>query len=195
MAVQEDIERILITEEQIRNRVRELGEQISRDYEGRFPVVVGILKGAIMFLADLAREMTIPAAFDFMAVSSYGASTRTSGIQRILKDLDESIEGRHVLLVEDIVDTGLTLAYLEEYLKARNPASLKICVLLDKPSRRVKEVAIAYRGFEIPDEFVVGYGLDYAEKYRNLPFISVLKPEVYNNKSKNNHGGGNGKSR
>lgn len=175
----EDVERILLSAEEIRAQVAELGRKISEDYQGKELVVVGILKGAAIFCADLLREITVPVAIDFMAVSSYGASTKSSGVMRILKDLDESIEGKHVLLVEDIVDTGLTLNYLREYLEGRNPASLRVCVLLDKPSRRKTDVTVEYRGFEIPDEFVVGYGLDYAEKYRNLPYISVLKPLIY----------------
>ncbi|MCL5046482.1 MAG: hypoxanthine phosphoribosyltransferase [Actinobacteria bacterium] len=175
----EDVERILLSAEEIRAQVAELGRKISEDYQGKELVVVGILKGAAIFCADLLREITVPVAIDFMAVSSYGASTKSSGVMRILKDLDESIEGKHVLLVEDIVDTGLTLNYLREYLEGRNPASLRVCVLLDKPSRRKTDITVEYRGFEIPDEFVVGYGLDYAEKYRNLPYISVLKPLIY----------------
>lgn len=175
----EDVERILLSAEEIRAQVAELGRKISEDYQGKELVVVGILKGAAIFCADLLRQITVPVAIDFMAVSSYGASTKSSGVMRILKDLDESIEGKHVLLVEDIVDTGLTLNYLREYLEGRNPASLRVCVLLDKPSRRKTDVTVEYRGFEIPDEFVVGYGLDYAEKYRNLPYISVLKPLIY----------------
>lgn len=175
----EDVERILLSAEEIRAQVAELGRKISEDYQGKELVVVGILKGAAIFCADLLRQITVPVAIDFMAVSSYGASTKSSGVMRILKDLDESIEGKHVLLVEDIVDTGLTLNYLREYLEGRNPASLRVCVLLDKPSRRKTDITVEYRGFEIPDEFVVGYGLDYAEKYRNLPYISVLKPLIY----------------
>ena len=175
----DDVERILLSAVDIRAKVAELGRKISEDYQGKELIVVGILKGAAIFCSDLLREITVPVSLDFMAVSSYGASTKSTGVMRILKDLDESIQGKHVLLVEDIVDTGLTLNYLREYLEGRNPASLKVCVLLDKPSRRKTEVAVEYRGFEIPDEFVVGYGLDYAEKYRNLPYISVLKPSIY----------------
>jgi len=177
--VNDDVERILLSAVDIRAKVAELGRKISEDYQGKELIVVGILKGAAIFCSDLLREITVPVSLDFMAVSSYGASTKSTGVMRILKDLDESIQGKHVLLVEDIVDTGLTLNYLREYLEGRNPASLKVCVLLDKPSRRKTEVAVEYRGFEIPDEFVVGYGLDYAEKYRNLPYISVLKPSIY----------------
>ncbi|BAF60733.1 hypoxanthine-guanine phosphoribosyltransferase [Pelotomaculum thermopropionicum SI] len=174
-----DGERILFTEEEIRARVAEMGREISRDYAGRELLVVGILKGAMIFLADLVRSITVPAFFDFIAVSSYGTSTKSSGAVRILKDLDRGIEGRHVLIVEDIVDTGLTLNYLVDNLTARGPASLKVCTLLDKPSRRQKPVEIHYNGFTIPDEFVVGYGLDYNECYRNLPYIMVLSPRVF----------------
>ncbi len=172
-----DGENILLLEEEIRTRVAELGAEISRDYAGEELLVVGILKGAMIFLADLVRNITVPVCFDFMAVSSYGSSTKSSGAVRILKDLDSGIEGRHILIVEDIVDTGLTLNYLVDNLKARGPVSLKICTLLDKPSRRVAPVEIHYNGFIIPDEFVVGYGLDYKERYRNLPHVMVLKPE------------------
>lgn len=174
-----DGERILLTEEQIRVRVAEIGRQISIDYNGKEVLVTGILKGAMIFLADLVRSITVPTCFDFMAVSSYGSSTKSSGVVRILKDLDQSIEGRHVLIVEDIIDTGLTLNYLLDNLKSRGPASLKVCTLLDKPSRRVAEVKIDYNGFSIPDEFVVGYGLDYNEHYRNFPYVMVLSPRVY----------------
>lgn len=175
----EDIGEILITSEMLKERIKAMGEEISRDYQGKEPCLVGILKGAFMFLGDLAKEISIPASFDFMAVSSYGVDTKSSGVVRILKDLDQSIQGKHVLIVEDIVDTGLTLSYLYDNLKKRHPASLKVCTLLDKPSRRKVPVQLDYRGFEIPDAFVIGYGLDYGEKYRNLPFIGVLKPEVY----------------
>ncbi|WP_066637193.1 hypoxanthine phosphoribosyltransferase [Desulfolucanica intricata] len=174
-----DLEKVLITEQELEERIKELGEQISRDYAGKEILVVGILKGAMIFLADLVRSITVPTYFDFMAVSSYGAGARSSGVVRILKDLDRPIEGRHIIIVEDIVDTGLTLNYLVQNLQARNPASLKICTLLDKPSRREVEVTIDYNGFSIPDEFVVGYGLDYNERYRNFPSIGVLKREVY----------------
>ncbi|MCL6638405.1 MAG: hypoxanthine phosphoribosyltransferase [Firmicutes bacterium] len=170
---------ILLTEEAIRARVREMGGEISRDYRNAEILCVGILKGAMIFLADLVRHITVPAFFDFMAVSSYGASTKSSGVVRILKDLDYEIQGRHVLIVEDIIDSGLTLNYLVENMKSRGPASLKICTLLDKPSRRKAPVEIHYNGFTIPDEFVVGYGLDYNERYRNLPYIMVLDPAVY----------------
>jgi len=174
-----DGERILLTEQEIRARVAELGAEVSRDYAGRELLVVGILKGAMIFLADLVRSITVPTSFDFMAVSSYGSSARSSGAVRILKDLDHGIDGRHVLIVEDIVDTGLTLNYMVDNLKSRGPASLRICALLDKPSRREAPVEIHYNGFSIPDEFVVGYGLDYNEHYRNFPYIMVLSPRVY----------------
>lgn len=173
------VKEILITQEQISSRVREMGEQISADYTGKDILMIGVLKGAVIFMADLARAITVPVALDFMAVSSYGSSTTSSGIVRILKDLDEEIQGKHVLVVEDIIDTGLTLNYLLDNLKSRNPASMRLCTLLNKPDRRKAEVNIDYNGFNIPDEFVVGYGLDYSEKYRNLPFIGILKPEVY----------------
>lgn len=174
-----DGERILISEEDIRAKVAEMGKQISIDYAGKELLVVGILKGAMIFLADLVRNISVPTYFDFMAVSSYGSSTKSSGVVRILKDLDQGIEGRHVLIVEDIIDTGLTLNYLVDNLKSRGPASLKVSTLLDKPSRREAPVEIHYNGFAIPDEFVVGYGLDYKECYRNFPYIMVLSPRVY----------------
>jgi len=174
-----DIEEVLLGEEEIRARVAALGQQISRDYAGKEIILVCILKGAVTFMADLARAITIPAYFDFMAVSSYGSATETSGVVRILKDLDRSIEGKNILVVEDIIDTGLTLNYLMKNLQERKPASLKVCALLDKPKNRRVDVTIDYSGFVIPDKFVVGYGLDYAGRYRNLPYVSVLKPEVY----------------
>ena len=175
----EDIDRVLLTEDEIQQRVAELGEQLSQDYAGKDLVIVCILKGALHFMADLTRKISIPLDMDFMAISSYGASTKSSGEVRILQDLDAAIANRHVLIVEDIVDSGLTLKYLVDNLSSRRPASLKIATLLDKPARRVVPISPDYNGFLIPDEFVVGYGLDYAEKYRNLPFIGILKPEVY----------------
>ena len=175
-----DVAEILITEEQIRNKVAELGAQLSRDYAGRQLTLVSVLKGALPFMADLMRAISIPVQIDLMEVSSYGGTaTETSGLVRILKDLRESIEGKDVLIVEDIIDTGLTLNYLLRYLRGKNPRSLRVCALLDKPARRLVEIDIAYLGFPIPDRFVIGYGLDYGEYYRNLPFIGVLKPEVY----------------
>lgn len=177
--MQRDILEVLFTPEELQAKVEELGTAISRDYKGKELLMIGVLRGAVIFMSDLARAIDIPVALDFMAVSSYGASTSTSGVVRIVKDLDEDLEGKHVLVVEDIIDSGLTLNYLLELLKSRNPASVKICTLLSKPERRQVNVEVDYVGFSIPDAFVVGYGLDYAEKYRNLPFIGVLKPEVY----------------
>ena len=173
------IESVLFSEEQIKERVRELGEQIARDYAGKDVVLIGVLKGVALFFGDMMRAIDLPLEIDFMAVSSYGASTRSSGVVRILKDLDESITGRHVLILEDIIDTGLTLSYLVRTLMERRPASLEICTMLDKPARRLVEVPVKYVGFTIPDQFVVGYGLDYDQKFRNLPFVGILKPEVY----------------
>lgn len=167
--------KVLINEHQIQQRVKELGEQIAQDYQGKHLHLICILKGACIFLADLVRHLPLDISLDFMAVSSYANSLHTSGEVRILKDLDSSIQGRDVLIIEDILDTGLTLDYLTRSLQARSPKSLNICALLSKPSRRVKEVKATYIGFEIPDEFVVGYGLDFAEQYRNLPAISVMK--------------------
>ena len=175
-----DLENILINETRIADKVKELGAQITQDYTSRDLVVVGILKGALMFMADLIRHIKRPVLMDFAVVSSYGESTETSGAVRILKDLDQPIEGKHVLIVEDIIDTGLTMHYLVRYLEARKPASVKVCTLLDKPSRRKVDMKPDYCGFTIPDKFVVGYGLDYAEYYRNLPEVGVLKEEVYN---------------
>lgn len=179
MGLLDDIDEILIPEEALRARVRELGQAISRDYEGREPLLVGILTGAVLFISDLLRAISIPCQLDFMATSSYAEATSSSGIVRILKDLDQSIEGRHVIVVDDIIDTGLTMDYLLETLKTRYPASLRVCALLDKLPRRLRYVPIDYRGFEIPNKFVVGYGLDFGGIYRNLPFICVLKPEIY----------------
>lgn len=173
------ISQILISEEQIKSKVKELGCRISSEYQNKNLVVVGILKGAIIFLSDLIREIELPLKLDFMAVSSYGMSTHTSGVVRILKDLEGDIAGKDVLIIEDIVDTGLTLSYLKENLISRNPASLKICTFLDKPSRRKVALIPDFKGYNIPDEFVVGYGLDYSGRYRNLPYIGVLKPELY----------------
>ena len=168
-----------ITEEEIRARIKELGAEITRDYAGLNPLLIGVLKGACFFLSDLLRAIDTRVSIEFMAISSYGSSTRTSGEVRIMKDLDVAIEGRHILVVEDIVDTGLTLSYLLANLASRGAASVKLAALLDKHERRQKEVKIDYLGFQIPDEFVVGYGLDFAERYRNLPFIGVLKnPEA-----------------
>ena len=175
----DDVGEILISEKEIRARTRELGRQISQDYQGRDLLLVCVLKGAITFLADLMREITVPHSIDFMAISSYGASTRSSGVVRILKDLDTNIEGCNVLIVEDIIDTGRTLSYITANLKTRHPKSLRICTLLDKPSRREIVIPLDYVGFEIPNKFVIGYGLDYGEIYRNLSYIGVLKEEKY----------------
>jgi hypoxanthine phosphoribosyltransferase len=173
----EELKEVLLTEEQIRRRVGELGAEISRDYRGRDLLLVTLLKGGIYFLADLSRALTVPAAIDLMAISSYSADS-ASGVARLLKDLDEEITGRHVILVEDIIDTGLTAAYLLRVLRTRNPASLTICTLLDKTARRlVPTLPLRYRGFEIPDVFVVGYGLDFRQQYRHLPYIAVLRDE------------------
>lgn len=178
--MRDHIEQVLITKEQIEEKIKELGEKISNDYRNCDNLLlVGVLKGAVVFMADLIRNIDIPLDIDFMAVSSYGSSTESSGVVRILKDLDETVEGKDLLVVEDIIDSGLTLSYMCNILKSRKPASLKICALLDKPSRRKVDLKVDYLGFEIPDHFVVGYGLDYAEKYRNLPYICVLKPEIY----------------
>lgn len=173
------IAKVLISEDELKQRVAELGEQITNDYQGKELLIIGIFKGAVPFLADLIRYIKIPLRYDFMAVSSYGASTRSSGAVRILKDLETSVEDKHVLIVEDIVDSGLTLKYLKENLDRRHPLSLKIVTLLDKPERREVDVQPDYNGFVIPNEFVVGYGLDYNEIYRNLPYVGVLKPEAY----------------
>lgn len=175
----DDIIEILISAEAINEQVQELGRQISQGYQGTDLVLITILKGAVVFLVDLMRAITIPHTIDFMAISSYGVEG-ASGVVRIVKDLDQTITGRHVLVVEDIVDTGLTLGYLLRMLQARNPASLQVCTFLDRSVRRIVQLPIAFRGFEIPDRFVVGYGLDYQQRYRNLPFIGVLKPEVLN---------------
>jgi hypoxanthine phosphoribosyltransferase len=174
-----DIERVLITDDEIQSKIRELGDRITDDYRGKDLLLVGVLKGAFVVMADLSRHIRLPLQFDFMAVSSYGAATKTSGVVRILKDLDHDVEGHDVLLVEDIVDSGLTLAYLLRNLRARKPASLEVCALLRKPEVQRVDLDIKYRGFDIPPEFVVGYGLDYAEKYRNLPYVATLKPEAY----------------
>ncbi len=173
------IKSILIDEEALQLKIKELGEQITKDYQGKELLVICILKGAVMFVSDLIKRIDLPLEIDFMAISSYGNSTKSSGIVRIIKDLNEEIKGKHILIVEDIIDSGLTLSYLIDNLKSREPASVAICTLLDKPDNRKTDIDIVYTGFVVPDEFVVGYGLDYAEKYRNLPFIAVLKEEVY----------------
>jgi len=179
-SLRDDIDHILVTEEDIREEVARLGRRLTEEYADKDSLLlVGVLKGALMFIVDLARAIELPVTLDFMAVASYGASTETSGIVRILKDLDSSIEGKHVLVVEDIIDSGLTLTYILETLRNRNPASLRVCALLNKQERRLVDVPIDYVCFNIPDEFVVGYGLDFDQIYRNLPFVGVLKPETY----------------
>ncbi|WHH57558.1 hypoxanthine phosphoribosyltransferase [Petroclostridium sp. X23] len=175
----EDIAKVLITKEQLLEKTQEMGKIISEDYKGKNLMVLCVLKGGVMFTTDLIKEIAVPVELDFMAISSYGASTSTSGVVRILKDLETDIQGKDILIVEDIIDSGLTLKYLKELLISRGPGSVKICTILNKPARRKVDVHVDYKGFDIPDEFVVGYGLDYAEKYRNLPFVGVLKPEVY----------------
>ena len=175
----EDFEEILVDCKQIRSKVVELGRQISKDYAGKELVLVGVLKGGFVFLADLMREITIPVDMDLIAVSSYGASTKSSGVVRILKDIAINVTGKHVLIVEDLVDTGLTLRYLKDLFRTREPASVKICTAFDKPSRRKVDIQVEYEGIIVPDKFIVGYGLDYAGRYRNLPDIRILKPEVY----------------
>ena len=174
----EDLAEVLIPADRILHRVIELGAEISRDYDGKDLVLAGVLRGASFFLTDLARAISLPIAVDFISISSYGPATKASGVVSIRKDLDESVGGRDLLLVEDIVDTGLTLGYLLQILRARQPASLQVCTLLDRKVRRIIDLPIAYRGFEIPERFVVGYGLDYNQRYRNLPCIGVLKPEL-----------------
>ena len=170
----ESIGEILVQPDELQHRIRQLGEEISRDYAGHELLLIGVLKGAVFFLADLMRQIDVPCEVDFMAVSSYGSSTDSSGVVRILKDLDAPLEGRHVLIVEDIVDSGLTLHYLLKNLRARDPRSLEVCALLTKPARRKTDVEIRYEGFEIPNEFAIGYGLDYGERYRNLPYVAAL---------------------
>ncbi|MCX7923022.1 MAG: hypoxanthine phosphoribosyltransferase [Clostridia bacterium] len=177
-----DIESILVSKEALNEKTKELARRISQDYEGKELVLIGVLKGGFVFLADLMREITIPVDMDFMSVSSYGDSTKSSGVVRIIKDIDINITNKHVLIVEDLVDTGLTLKHLKELLNTRGPASVKICTALDKPSRRKVEIEVEYEGIEIPDEFVVGYGLDYGGKYRNLPEVCTLSPRIYENR-------------
>ncbi len=177
--MQNDVDEVMITDDQIREKTAELGRKLTEDYRGKNPLLICVLKGGLMFLADLMREIRIPVEIDFMAVSSYGDATESSGVVRILMDLDRNIGGRHVLIVEDIIDTGRTLNYIIENLRTRGPASIKVCTLLDKPARRILDIPIDYVGFEIPDRFVIGYGLDYGEIYRNLPFVGVLKRELY----------------
>ena len=175
----QDILKVLITEEELRECVKKLGEQISRDYQGKNLLMVSVLKGSVVFMSDLMRSITIPAQIDFMSVSSYGSGVKTSGVVKIIKDLDQQLEGKDLLIVEDILDSGMTLSYLSQLLRARNPRSIRIATLLDKPDRRKVDIKPDYVGFTIPDEFVVGYGLDYAELYRKLPYVGILSPSVY----------------
>ena len=177
-----DVEQILYTEEELRQRVRELGCQITADYAGREPLLISVLRGAYIFMADLTRSINLDVTVDFMSVSSYGAGTVSSGQVEIKKDLSASIEGKDLIIVEDILDSGNTLYYLMDVLRARKPASIRICALMDKPERRTRPIKADYVGFTIPDAFIVGYGLDYADKYRNLPYVGVLKPGAYNGK-------------
>ncbi|MEE0421604.1 MAG: hypoxanthine phosphoribosyltransferase [Lachnospiraceae bacterium] len=174
----EDKIRVLLSEEEVDKKIEEIGKQVSRDYEGKTVHMICVLKGGIFFTCELAKRITVPVSLDFMSVSSYGAGTKSTGVVKIVKDLDEPLEGKDVLIVEDIIDSGRTLSYLIEILRRRNPASIKLCTLLDKPERRVTDVKVDYVGFNIPDEFVVGYGLDYAQKYRNLPYIGVVEVEA-----------------
>jgi hypoxanthine phosphoribosyltransferase len=173
-----DLKEILITTEELQERVLELGRAISRDYAGLNPLLVGVLKGVLFFMADLLRAITVPVEMDFIAVSSYSPESRAQGLVRLVKDLEVSLAGRHVLFVEDVIDTGLTLNYILRNLRSRQPASLEVCVLFDKPERRLIDIPLKYKGFDLPDRFVVGYGLDYRERYRNLPFVGLLKAEV-----------------
>lgn len=177
--MREDIKEVLFTEGQIRDKIKEIGKKISNDYREKDLILIGILKGSVMFMSDLMKEITVPCSMDFMAVSSYGNSTESTGRVKILKDLDFSVEGKDILIVEDIIDSGITLAYIKEYLYSRKPNSLEISTLLNKPERRKINIEAKYTGFNVPDAFLVGYGLDFAEKYRNLPYIGILKEEVY----------------
>ena len=179
MSMHDDIKNVLVSEEELKAKVAELGAQISRDYEGKNLLLVSVLKGAVVFMTDLMRHITVPCSIDFMVVSSYGSGVKTSGVVKIVKDLDADLAGKDLLIVEDILDTGMTLHYLKQLLQDRNPNSIRIATLLDKPDRRRAAVRADYVGYQVPDEFVVGYGLDYDEKYRNLPYVGVLKPEVY----------------
>ena len=179
MNMRDDIERVLISEEELQKRVAQIGAQISADYAGKTPTLVSVLRGSYIFMADLSRQIQPFCTVDFMAVSSYGSGTTTTGAVKINKDLTYNVEGRHILLIEDILDSGVTLSYLKKYIEARKPASVHICTLLDKPARRKADIHADYVGFECPDAFIVGYGLDYAERYRNLPYIGVLKSEIY----------------
>ena len=179
--MREDVLKVLVSEEEIREKVKEMGRRITEHYKGKSLLLVTVLKGAVVFLADLMREIDVPAEIDFMVVSSYGSGVKSSGVVKIVKDLDTPLEGKDILIVEDILDSGLTLSYLKEILEGRGPRSIQIAALLDKPTRRKVDLKADYIGFSVPDEFVIGYGLDYDEKYRNLPYIGILKPEVYSN--------------
>lgn len=179
MSQRDDILKVLFSEEQLKEKCAEMGAQITRDYAGKNLLLVTVLKGAVVYMADLMRCIDLPCAIDFMVVSSYGSGTKTSGVVKIVKDLDQDLSGKDILIVEDILDSGMTLSYLKGLLQSRNPASIRIATLLDKPSRRKVDLVADYVGFEVPDEFVVGYGLDFDEEYRNLPFVGVLKPHVY----------------
>jgi len=177
--IKDDVKEILFSKQDLADKCRELGEQISEDYEGKDLVLVGILKGSVVFMTDLMKEITIPCSIEFMEVSSYGSGSTSSGVVKINKDLDMDITGKHILIVEDIIDTGLTLSYLVDYLKTRKADGIDIVCLLNKKERRVRDIPVKYVGFEVPDEFIIGYGIDYAEKYRNLPFVGTLKDEIY----------------
>lgn len=179
MSQQDDILKVLLSEEQLKAKCAEMGARITRDYQGKNLLLVTVLKGAVVYLADLMRCIDLPCAIDFMVVSSYGSGVKTSGVVKIVKDLDQDLSGRDILIVEDILDSGMTLSYMKGLLQSRRPASIRIATLLDKPSRRKVDLQADYVGYEVPDEFVVGYGLDYDEQYRNLPYVGVLKPEVY----------------
>ncbi|MBU3110653.1 hypoxanthine phosphoribosyltransferase [Clostridium lacusfryxellense] len=174
-----DIKEVLYSEDELKDKIRQMGAKISNDYSGKELILIGILKGSVIFMSDLLKEITIPCKMDFMAVSSYGSSTQSSGVVRILKDLDFEIQGKDVLIVEDIIDSGVTLKYLMKYLRARKPNSLEIICLLNKPDRRKVDIDVKYLGFDVPDYFLVGFGMDYAEKYRNLPYVGILKDEIY----------------
>lgn len=180
--MKQDIEKVLLSEEEIAAKVKELGAQIAKDYADKNPLIVSVLRGSFVFMADLVRAIDVPCTVDFMSVSSYGSGTSSSGEVKITKDFDVSIEGRHLIIVEDILDSGRTLSYLMKTLKARGAASIALCTFLDKPDRRVVPVEVAYKGFTVPDAFIVGYGLDYDQRYRNLPYVGVLKPSVYEGK-------------
>jgi hypoxanthine phosphoribosyltransferase len=182
-AMGQDIQEVLISEEEIQKKVTQIGQMISREYLGLNPLLVGVLKGVLFFMADLLQTITIPAEIDFIAVANYSAESREEGVVRMVKDLEIPISGRHVLFVEDVIDTGLTLNYILQNLRARQPASLDVCVLFNKPDHRLIDIPLKYKGFDLPDRFVVGYGLDYKEKYRNLPFLGLLKPEIFRGKS------------